>query len=487
MRLIDLFDQNIINTLPKGAAEQKATGVTSDSRKVSAGMIFVAIKGHTHDGHAFIQDAINNGAVAVVAQEKSTASDAVLIQVDNSRLMLSHLAKAFHPGQPSIIAAVTGTNGKTSVADFLRQIWQQVGWRSASLGTLGVRGSLLDDVAGLSNLTTPDAIELHQSLNALSKAGVTNLAMEASSHGLEQNRLSSVFISAAGFTNLSRDHLDHHDSMDAYFDAKARLFTEHLPKGGTAVINIDDASGAKLVQRLQGQETNIITIGRDPKAMMRIESIHHFDGGMTMTVAHDDQRWTIPIALMGEFQAENALMAAALAYASGLSMTHALMALPYIKPAPGRMQTVHGHPKGAVVIVDYAHTPDALQTALMTLRGQTKGRLGVVFGCGGDRDQGKRSEMGAIAAKHADLVIITDDNPRHEDPSAIRAAIHQAAPNAENIADRHTAIRLGLEQLDQGDVLLIAGKGHENYQIIVSKKYFFSDKQIVKKIISKLK
>jgi len=484
MRLIDLFDQNILNALPKGAAEQKATGVTADSRQVSAGMIFVAIKGHTHDGHAFIQDAIKNGAVAVVSEEAVSTADALVIHVENSRLMLSQLAKAFTPGQPSIIAAVTGTNGKTSVADFLRQIWQQIGWRSASIGTLGVRGAHLDDVAGLSNLTTPDAIELHRSLNALSKAGVTNLAMEASSHGLEQNRLSSVFITAAGFTNLSRDHLDHHDSMDAYFDAKARLFTDHLPKGGGAVINIDDASGVKLVKRLKGREMNIITIGHDPKAMMRIESIHHFDGGMTMTVAHDDQRWTIPIALMGEFQAENALMAAALAYASGLSMTHALMALPYLKPAPGRMQTVHGHPKGAAVIVDYAHTPDALQTALVTLRSQTKGRLSVVFGCGGDRDQGKRTEMGAIAAKHSDRVIITDDNPRHEDPSAIRAAIHQAAPNAENIADRHSAIRLGLEELDQGDVLLIAGKGHENNQLIGSETLPFSDEAVVSAIIS---
>ena len=214
MRLIDLFDQNILNALPKGAAEQKATGVTADSRQVSAGMIFVAIKGHTHDGHAFIQDAIKNGAVAVVSEEAVSTADALVIHVENSRLMLSRLAKAFTPGQPSIIAAVTGTNGKTSVADFLRQIWQQIGWRSASIGTLGVRGAHLDDVAGLSNLTTPDAIELHRSLNALSKAGVTNLAMEASSHGLEQNRLSSVFITAAGFTNLSRDHLDHRHGRD---------------------------------------------------------------------------------------------------------------------------------------------------------------------------------------------------------------------------------------------------------------------------------
>ena len=484
MRLIDLFPDLTHDHADHKYAGMTAHFVTADSRKVDEGAVFVAIKGHHVDGHDFIDQAISKGAIAVVAERQVDTGALPLIITDNSRLMLSRLAKAFAPSQPGVVAAITGTNGKTSTADFLRQIWEQIGWHSASMGTLGIRGTTIGPAADLSNLTTPDAVALHRNLNALSKAGITNLAMEASSHGLEQDRLSSVKIAAAGFSNLSRDHLDHHADMDAYFDAKARLFTEFLPDGAGAVINIDDAYGQKLVKRLKGRALNIITIGRGDHADLKIKAIHPFDGGMTVTTRFKDQEWTVPIALLGEFQVENALMAAGLAHATGLSMTHALLSLPYLKPAPGRMQHIHGHPKGAAVLVDYAHTPDALQTALETLRNNCPGQLGVVFGCGGDRDQGKRAQMGAIAGQYADFTIITDDNPRHEDPALIREAIQTAVPDAQNIGDRRSAIRQGLNQIKQGDVLLVAGKGHEDNQLIGSETLPFSDAAVIAAMLS---
>ena len=479
MRLIDLFPN-----LDARFADVTTRSITSDSRKAEQGSVFVAIKGHHSDGHDYIPQAIANGAVAIVAERQVDTGDLPLVISENTRLTISHLAKVFYPSQPGVVAAITGTNGKTSTADFLRQIWDQIGWHSASMGTLGIRGTTIGPVADLSNLTTPDALSLHRNLSALAKTGITNLAMEASSHGIEQDRLSSVKIAAAGFSNLSRDHLDHHADMDEYFNAKSRLFTELLPDGGGAVINIDDPAGQELVKRLQGRAINIVTIGRHDQADLRIKSIHSFDGGMTVTAGFEGQTWTISIALLGEFQVENAFLAAGLAHATGLSMTHALLSLPYLKPAPGRMQHIHGHPKGASVLVDYAHTPDALKSALETLRANCPGKLGVVFGCGGDRDQGKRGEMGAIAAAHADFAIITDDNPRHEDPAAIRAAIQQSAPDAQNIGDRHSAIRQGLEQITSGDVLLVAGKGHEDNQLIGSETLPFSDAAVITAILS---
>ena len=482
MRLIDLFPN--ITTIDHNMGQQLVSHVTSDSRKVEAGSVFVAIKGSHFDGHDFIPQALENGAIAIVAEDQIETGDVPLILTENSRLVLSQLAKALMPSQSGVVAAITGTNGKTSTADFLRQIWEQIGWHSASMGTLGIRGTTIGPIADLSNLTTPDAVALHQNLNALAKTGITNLAMEASSHGIEQDRLSSVKIAAAGFSNLSRDHLDHHLDMEAYFNAKARLFTELLPEGGVAVINIDDPAGEKLAKMLKGRPINIITIGKNKNADLKVEAIHPFDGGMTVTTSFNGQKWTIPIALLGEFQVENALMAAGLAHATGLSMDHALLSLPYLKPAPGRMQHIHGHPDGASVLVDYAHTPDALKTALETLRANCPGKLGVVFGCGGDRDQGKRQEMGAIAAEYADFTIVTDDNPRHEDPALIREAILQAVPEAENIGDRHSAIRKGLEQIHSGDVLLVAGKGHEDNQLIGSETLPFSDAAVISAILS---
>lgn len=483
MLLSDLFAK----IAPEMTFTGSANRLITDSRNVSQGDVFIAIKGTTQDGHDYINDAVKAGAVAVVAEADCDTGKTPLVKTGNSRLALSKLAAIMSGRQPGVIAAVTGTNGKTSVAEFLRQIWAFTGWTSASMGTLGLRGDGLEQIANMSNLTTPDAINLHQNLAAIAKKGVTNLAIEASSHGIEQDRLSGMHIAAAGFTNLSRDHLDHHETMENYFDAKARLFTEILPDGAMAVINIDDEHGMALVKRLKKSQIGILKIGCHKDADLKINSIEAYDGGMTLKVSYQGIDHTIPLALVGNFQAENALIAAGLAHAVGLSMAHALLALPYLVAAQGRMQSIPGLPSGGKVVVDFAHTPDALETTLTTLRQDTKGKLGVVFGCGGDRDEGKRAEMGAIAHSHADFTIITDDNPRSEDPAAIRAMIASACPDAENIGDRHKAIRHGIAQIGADDVLLIAGKGHESNQLIGVETLPFNDESEAAGIISSLK
>ena len=481
MHLSDLIPNQRVET------DVMISGVTADSRKVSPGVAFVAIEGTAVDGHDYIAQACAAGAAAIIAQKDVSAGSTPVVVVENTRLALSQMAAKMAGRQPGVIAAVTGTNGKTSVADFLRQIWKHIGWRSASIGTLGIRGDGIENVAELSHLTTPDPVDLHQNLKRLSEAGVSNIAIEASSHGIEQDRLSGLKLVAAGFTNLSRDHLDHHQTMESYYKAKERLFTEILPNGAIAVINIDDEYGERLAGALSKRQISVLSVGRDKAATLRLLSLNHFDGGMSLEVDYHGDKTTIPLAMIGEFQAENALIAAGLAFASGASMKHALLALPYLKPAPGRMQRVNGHPKGGQILIDYAHTPDALKTALMTLKAETKGRVGVVFGCGGDRDQGKRGEMGKIAQDHADFAIITDDNPRHEDPAAIRAAIMDACPEAVEIGDRQKAIREGILRLDHGDTLLIAGKGHESNQLVGSETLPFSDDAVAAAVITSMR
>ena len=462
------------------------TGITADSRQVKPGMIFVAIPGTVYDGHDYITHATDAGACVVIASKAPKTCAVPVIKVDNPRLTLTTIAEKIAGRQPGVIAAVTGTNGKTSVADFLRQIWKHTGWRCASIGTLGIRGDGIEKVAELSHLTTPDPVNLHHNLSILSELGVSNIAIEASSHGIEQDRLSGLKLVAAGFTNLTRDHLDHHGSMEMYFKAKARLFTELLPDGAIAVINIDDEYGERLADMLSKRQISVLSIGRSKSATLRLDDIQYFDGGMSLSVIYDGTTRTIPLAMMGSFQAENALMAAGLAFASGLSMPHALLALAYVKPAPGRMQMITGHPDGAKIVIDYAHTPDALQTALSSLRKDCSGKLGVVFGCGGDRDQGKRAQMGQIAHNLADFAIVTDDNPRHEDPAAIRQEIMSACTDAVEIGDRQKAIHEGILKLGPDDVLLIAGKGHESNQLVGSETLPFSDDAVAAAVLTRL-
>ena len=464
------------------------SGIATDSRKIRKGDLFVAIKGNALDGHEYIDKAIAKGAAAVVAEPSCKVKSAKIpiIKAKDTRSVAADLASKFYPAQPEMIVAVTGTNGKTSTAEFLRQIWSNIGWQSVSIGTLGVIDSKGNTITGEDTLTTPDAVTLHQLLHRLAIEQVSHVAMEASSHGIAQQRLAGVKINIASFTNLSHDHLDYHPSIEDYFAAKAQLFTEILEEGGSAIINTDSEWGMKLKKMLKKRVLRIITVGQNKEADLFIKSITPFESGLEVSLTYQKQNFVIPLALSGAFQVTNAVLAAAIAHASGLAMEHALMQLAYIRSVPGRMQTIHGHPQGAIVVVDYAHTPDALATALSSLRQTTKGKLGVVFGCGGDRDQAKRPEMGKIAARLADFAIVTDDNPRSEDPAQIRAEIRKSCPKASEIGDRHQAIAEGLKQIKNGDVLLIAGKGHEDSQTIGSETLPFSDEAAVRGILTLL-
>ena len=502
MHLSDLIPSAVVAHAEKARiASLEITGISSDSRKVAPGHLFVAIHGNSNDGRAYAASAVEAGAVAILTDERAfddsltaiAKAGVPVMTSDDPRRDLAHAAASFWHRQPGMVAAVTGTNGKTSTAEFLRQIWSRATWDAASIGTLGLQGAdpraMKGSMMGLPALTTPDSVSLHAALTPLTAAGVTHLALEASSHGLAQRRLDGLNIHVAAFTNLSRDHLDHHPDMDSYFAAKARLFTELLMPGGTAVINIDDPYGARLAEMIRGdgpRQHVLLTIGTDPAADFRITAITPMAFGLEVGVEHAGTSHRIPVALAGSFQAMNAITAAVMAHASGLPIHDSLFALPYVTGAEGRMQLVTGHPSGARVIVDYAHTPDALRAALATLRPEAKGRLAVLFGAGGDRDPGKRPMMGKAAHDGADLVYVTDDNPRSEDPGAIRKAILETCPGAIEIADRGTAITTALAELSAEDVLLIAGKGHENFQLVGDETLPFSDSSVARNVITQM-
>lgn len=456
------------------------TGISSDSRQISNGFVFIAIKGTSIDGNQFIDDAISKGAVAIITDQDVADPQVPVIRVDDSRLALAQIASRLYSKKPNLLATVTGTNGKTSVAEFVRQIWQRMGWQASSIGTLGVRSGRMEMPMPL---TTPDSLMLHQALGQLCESNISHVILEASSHGIEQHRLSQLPVAVAGFTNLTRDHLDHHKTIEAYFAAKLRLFTDLLIDGGTAVINTDNDYGKTIVKAISDRQIRIITVGYNADADFQIIENENLPWGQLITVKHDGHNYKVPLALLGSFQGENAVLAAAMAHASGLSATHALLSLPYLMPANGRMHSIFLSHNTARVVVDYAHTPDALDTVLKTLREVVQGKLYVVFGCGGNRDKGKRVEMGKSAATWADHVIVTDDNPRNEDPAAIRADIMTGCPDAENMADRAKAISYAINQLDNEDILLIAGKGHENQQLIGNETLPFSDEGTVRAIL----
>ncbi len=383
------------------------------------------------------------------------------------RLLLAHIAAAIYNAQPANIAAVTGTNGKTSTAQFVREIATALGHKAASIGTLGVIGPGLDHYG---TLTTPDAITLHRILAELHGAGITHLCLEASSHGLVQARLEAVRIKAAGFTNLTRDHLDFHGTMENYYAAKARLFGEVLQPGGTAVINADVPEAADLAARAKAHGCNVLTYGLQGKEL-QLQKIAPHGAGQNLTIALFGKVHDVPLNIVGRFQVWNSLCALGLAIGLGLDAAQALAALPKLSGVHGRLQHVGTHPSGAAVFVDYAHTPDALETVLKALRPHVSasGRLLTVFGCGGNRDKGKRPVMGGIAQRLADIAIVTDDNPRFEDAATIRAEILSGCapqPIMREIGDRHEAIRSAIAQLRAGDILVIAGKGHEPGQIV---------------------
>jgi UDP-N-acetylmuramoyl-L-alanyl-D-glutamate--2,6-diaminopimelate ligase len=451
---------------------------------VKAGNVFVAIAGGKTDGARFIDHAITAGAVAIVAERAPSAPLPVgiaFMQVANARRALASIASKFFPRQPPTIAAVTGTSGKTSVAAFTRQIWAANGHRAASIGTIGIVSPRGESYGAL---TTPDPVELHRSLDALAGEGVSHLAIEASSHGLDQYRLDGLRIAAAAFTNITRDHLDYHANFESYLAAKLRLFDELLPRGAAAIIDVDHEHADAVASAAQARGLAVMTVGRKGSGIRLVNSAR--DGFVQkLQIEHEHKVYRIRLPLVGEFQAENAVVAAALAIATGDDAGAVFAALEHLDGAKGRLERV-GESGGAQIFVDYAHKPDALAKALEALRPYAAGRLLVVLGAGGDRDRGKRPLMGAVAAAKADRVIVTDDNPRSEDPAAIRAAIMVAAPGATEIGDRREAIRRAIADLQSGDILLIAGKGHETGQIIGDRVMPFSDHEAVAAALEEL-
>jgi UDP-N-acetylmuramoyl-L-alanyl-D-glutamate--2,6-diaminopimelate ligase len=459
------------------ARDPEIVGLTADSREVKPGFLFAALPGTRADGRRFIAEAIGKGATAVLTDASGAPDATVPVIADpNPRRLLALMAARFYAPQPTTVAAVTGTNGKTSVTVFLRQIWEKLQYRAASSGTIGIFGP---SIARPGSLTTPDPVTLHRELHELAVAGIDHVALEASSHGLDQYRLDGLALSAAAFTNLTRDHLDYHRDMETYFSAKARLFTELLPRGGAAIFNIDAAETARLSMLSRSRGHRILTYGRNPAADLWLSDSVPEGIGQRIRFSGFGEKRDIVVPLLGTFQAYNALGAACLAIGCGAAPAAALDAIGTLTGVPGRMQLIGDAP----VVVDYAHTPDALQTALNALRPFCAGRLTVVFGCGGDRDPGKRPQMGAIAQKLADRVIVTDDNPRSEEPAAIRRAILAACPKAEEIGDREAAIRAALGAIAPGDLVLIAGKGHERGQIVGGKTLPFDDAEVARAIL----
>ena len=458
-------------------AALEVTGISADSRTVKPGNVFVALSGSKDDGMRFVGPAIAAGATALVAERVPASplpAGVAFVKVADARHALALGAAKFFPRQPEVIAAVTGTSGKTSVAAFTRQIWIALGKQAASIGTIGLV-SPKREVYG--SLTTPDPLALHRSLDELAGEGVTHLAMEASSHGLDQRRLDGVRIAAGGFTNLSRDHLDYHPTLESYLAAKLRLFTDLIAPDGAAVIVADHEYSGRVISAAKQRGLRLLTVGRQGEGIRLLAAT--IDGfAQVLRVAHAGKEYAVHLPLVGAFQVENALVAAGLAIATGSEPAAVFAALEHLKGAKGRLDLA-GERNGAPVFVDYAHKPDALAKALEALRPYVTRRLVVVFGCGGDRDPGKRPMMGEIAAQLADRVIVTDDNPRSENPAAIRAAILQSAPGAIEIGDRGEAIRVSVGDLQRGDVLLVAGKGHETGQIIGQQVLPFSDHEAV--------
>ncbi|HET6840049.1 MAG TPA: UDP-N-acetylmuramoyl-L-alanyl-D-glutamate--2,6-diaminopimelate ligase [Bradyrhizobium sp.] len=477
MRLRDMFsDETAIDPQAEAVA---VSGLAVDSRVVKPGEVFFALSGSKTDGARFIDAAIASGAVAIVGDHSPQQAFAVpFVSTPNPRRALALAAAKLFPRQPATIAAVTGTSGKTSVAAFTRQIWQRLGHQSASIGTIGLV-SPQRTIYG--SLTTPDPIALHRQLDEIAAEGVTHLALEASSHGLDQYRLDGVRIAASAFTNLSRDHMDYHPDVAHYLAAKLRLFRDLVVADGVAVISADHDCSREVIDAARKRALRIVTVGRQGDGGgegIRLVAAEIEGFAQRLRLEHRGREFAVRLPLVGEFQIENALVSAGLAIGTGGEPDQVFEALEHLEGAKGRLERV-GERNGASIFVDYAHKPDALAKALQALRPYAKRKLVVVFGAGGDRDAGKRPLMGAIAVENADHVIVTDDNPRSENPDTIRAAILASAKGAKEIGDRTEAIRMAVAALQPGDALLIAGKGHEMGQIVGDRVLPFSDHEAV--------
>ncbi len=458
-------------TLTGGGEDAVVTGFAIDHRKVAPGTVFGAFQGAKVNGEDYIAEAVRSGAIAVVVRPGVAVDGAVAIHAENPRERFAQLAARFFAPFPGIAVAVTGTNGKTSTVEMTRQLWRMAGEHAASIGTLGVTTA---DERVTTGLTTPDVVTFLSNVAGLAREGVTHVAFEASSHGLVQYRTEGLSVAAAAFTNLSRDHLDYHGDMGAYLTAKLRLFSEVLSTDGTAVVWADDVESARVIDLAQARGNRLVTVGERGNTLRLV----HRDPtllGQGLTIEAEGQTHRVTLPLIGGYQAANALVAAGLVIATGGDIGRTIADLARLQPVRGRLERAVIARSGAPVYVDYAHTPDALEAAIAALKPHAGGRLIVVFGAGGDRDAGKRETMGQVAQMQADLAIVTDDNPRTEDPAAIRAAILKGAPHAREIGDRREAIRFAIEQAEAQDIVLIAGKGHEQGQIVGDMELPFDD------------
>jgi len=469
---VTLNDLLLDEGLAVANADLTVRGLTLDSRKVEPGFVFAALPGVKVHGRDFIPKALAAGASAILT-DKPVEAAVPVIAVPEPAALLARMAARFYPRQPEHIVAITGTNGKSSTVEFLRQIWAGAGLEAACLGTLGVTRGNSVEVTGY---TTPDAVALQAALDRLAGEGVTHLGMEASSHGLKQHRMDGVRVSVGAFTNLTQDHLDYHPDFADYFASKLKLFTERLPASGRAVINIDSEWGGKMAAAARGRGLDVLTMGWRGEDLI-IREITPRPASQSVVFVWKGREHALDIPLVGEFQILNALGAAAIALSDGVAEASVLETLKTLGGVPGRLEKVGETAQAAPVLVDYAHTPDGLDKLLRSARPHTRGRIIVIFGCGGDRDASKRAKMGIIAANQADHVIVTDDNPRSENPATIRRAILKGCPGAEEIADRGEAIRRGVAMLQAGDSLLIAGKGHETGQTVGDVVHPFDDRE----------
>ena len=457
-------------------ADSIVTGFAIDHRKIAPGTVFGAFQGAAFNGEDFIDDAIAAGAVAVVARPEAVVRGAVHIVETNPRQAFARLAAQFFRPFPDHVAAVTGTNGKTSTAELTRQLWRMAGHNAASIGTLGITTASDQAKTGL---TTPDIVTFLANMSGLAREGVSHAIFEASSHGLSQYRSEGVPVSVAAFTNLSRDHLDYHGTMEAYFEAKMRLFDEVIDERGCAVIWADDVWSEKAIAHARKREIRLITVGEKGKGIQLL-SRQPTQLGQTLELRIQGDVHKVKLPLIGAYQAANALVAVGVVMASGGEIESLLSHLARLQPVRGRLERAVITKSGAPVYVDYAHTPDGLRAAIAALRPHTKGKLITVFGAGGDRDTGKRPEMGAVAVADSDIVIVTDDNPRSEDPSLIRADVMAGAKAAHEIGDRRYAIAFAIEHAEPDDIVLIAGKGHEQGQIIMGRVLPFDDVEVAR-------
>ena len=467
---------SLIGELAGDAGSSRVTGFAIDNRKVAPGTIFGAFQGTAFNGEDFIPAAIEAGAIAVVARAEAKVEGAIHIADANPRKAFAAIASRFYAPFPAHVAAITGTNGKTSTVELTRQLWRMAGHSAASIGTLGVTTA---DEQVRTGLTTPDVVTFLSNMAGLEREGVTHAIFEASSHGLDQYRIAGVPVSVVAFSNLSRDHLDYHGTMDAYFEAKMRLFDEVATENATAIIWADDEWSEKAIARAKARPLRLITVGTQGQGI-KLLSREPTQLGQTLEISIQGEVSKVKLPLIGAYQAANTLVSAGIAIASGCDAEEVVANLARLQPVRGRLERAAISRSGAPVYVDYAHTPDGLEAAIAALRPHTKGKLIVAFGAGGDRDAGKRPIMGEIATRDADVVIVTDDNPRNEDPSAIRRQILAGAPGALDIGDRREAIAEAIRQAAADDIVMIAGKGHELGQTIGDKVYPFDDVEVAR-------